>query len=135
MLLMLVGAGCGSNSAPAGPSAAQPQPPPAQPQLSSGLKNPTEMNADSIQKGNDLYHAGDCVVCHGKEGDGKGFDAKNGHMNVHDWRNLAYNKSFSDGQFYEIMAMGKDRMPGYATHNTPTEIWMMVDYIRSMAMQ
>jgi mono/diheme cytochrome c family protein len=135
MFLVLVGAGCGSNSVPAGPSTAPLQTTQPQPQPGSDLKNPTGMDASSIQKGSDLYDGADCVVCHGKAGDGKGFDAKNGHMNVHDWRNVVYNKSFTDGQLYEIMAMGKDRMPGYAAHNTPTEIWLMIDYIRSLAVQ
>ena len=72
------------------------------------------------------------VVDKGKEGDGKGFDARDAHMNVHDWRNAEYNKKFEDGELYYAMANGKDRMPAYGKRNTPNEIWLMVDYIRSM---
>jgi len=55
-------------------------------------------------------------------------------MNVHDWRNAAYNKGFTDGQLYDVMTSGKDRMPAYGTRNTPNQIWLLVDYIRSFSM-
>ena len=97
-------------------------------------KNPTELNADSIKSGRDLYHKADCALCHGKEGDGKGFEAKDVHMNVHDWRSADYNKSFTDGQLYSIIVKGKGTMPAYEARNTSDEIWLMVDYIRSMSM-
>ena len=54
----------------------------------------------------------DCVTCHVSEPPGK---------------------KFADGELYDIMANGKGRMPAYGTHNTPNEIWLMVDYIRSMS--
>ena len=96
-------------------------------------KNPTELSANSIQEGKVLYHTADCALCHGKEGDGKGFLAKDIRMNVHDWRNAEYNKSFTDGRLYEIIEKGKDRMPAYGTRNTSNQIWLMVDYIRSLS--
>lgn len=97
-------------------------------------KNPSAMNADSIKSGRDLYHGADCALCHGKEGDGKGFLAKDVRMNVHDWRNADYNKSFTDGQLYSIIVKGKATMPAYETRNTSDQIWLMVDYIRSLSM-
>jgi len=103
------------------------------PQGGADLKNPTELRSSSFQQGEVLYHAADCALCHGKNGDGKGFDAKNGHMNVHDWRNAEYTKSFTDGQLYDVIARGKNTMPAYGTLNTPNQIWLMVDYIRSFS--
>jgi mono/diheme cytochrome c family protein len=120
---ILLCGGCGSKPAPE--AAAGPHP-------GADLKNPTELKANSIEQGKVLYHASDCALCHGKEGDGKGFDARDAHMNVHDWRNAEYNKKFEDGELYYAMANGKDRMPAYGKRNTPNEIWLMVDYIRSM---
>jgi mono/diheme cytochrome c family protein len=96
-------------------------------------KNPTELNADSIKSGKDLYHSADCALCHGKEGDGKGFEAKDVRMNVHDWRDATYNKSFTDGQLYSIIVKGRGGMPAYETRNTADQIWLMVDYIRSLS--
>jgi mono/diheme cytochrome c family protein len=97
-------------------------------------KNPTGLNADSIKSGRDLYHSADCALCHGRQGNGKGFLAKDTRMNVHDWRDAAYNKSFTDGQLYSIIVKGKGTMPGYETRNTSDQIWLMVDYIRSLSM-
>lgn len=96
-------------------------------------KNPTELNADSIKSGRNFYHSADCALCHWKEGDGKGFLAKDTRMNVHDWRDAAYNKSFTDGQLYSVIVKGKGTMPGYETRNTSDQIWLMVDYIRSLS--
>ncbi len=55
-------------------------------------------------------------------------------LNVHDWRDAKYNKSFTDGQMYTIIVKGKGTMPAYEARNTSDEIWLMVDYIRSMSM-
>jgi mono/diheme cytochrome c family protein len=123
--LILLCGGCSSKPAPVDASG---------PQADGDLKNPTESNSSSIQQGEALYHAADCVVCHGKKGDGKGFDAKNGHMNVHDWRNAEYSKNFTDGQLYDIIAKGKDTMPAYGKLNTPNQIWLMVYFVRSLSM-
>lgn len=125
MALIFLCGGCSSKPAPAAASG-----PPA----GADLKNAPELNSNSIQQGEALYHAADCVVCHGRKGDGKGFDAKNGHMNVHDWREAEYSKHFTDGQLYDVIAKGKDTMPAYGTLNTPNQIWLMVDYIRSLSM-
>jgi mono/diheme cytochrome c family protein len=126
MALVLLCGGCSSKPVPMAGSG---------PQAGADLKNPTDLNSSSIQQGEVLYHAADCALCHGKKGDGKGFDAKNGHMNVHDWRNAEYSKSFTDGQLYDVIARGKDTMPAYGTLNAPNQIWLMVDYIRSLSMK
>ena len=126
IVLLMLCAGCGSKAVPA---------PSAEPAISADIKNPTELNPSTIQQGEALYHAGDCVVCHGRLGDGKGFDAKNGHMNVHDWRNAEYIKNFTDAQLYAILAKGKDVMPAYEKNNTPNQLWFMVDYVRSLSMK
>lgn len=123
--MILLCGGCSSKPIPVAASG---------PQADVDRKNPTELSASSIQQGKVLYHSGDCVLCHGPEGDGKAFYAKEVHMNVHDWRDAAYSKGFTDGQLYDIMAKGKDRMPAYGTRNTPNQIWLIVDYIRSFSM-
>jgi mono/diheme cytochrome c family protein len=124
IVLPLLCAGCGAKPAPV-----------AESEISADIKNPTELSQSTIQQGYALYHAADCVVCHGRLGDGKGFDAKNGHMNVHDWRNAEYIKNFTDAKLYAILAKGKDVMPAYEKHNTPDQLWFMVDYIRSLSMK
>jgi mono/diheme cytochrome c family protein len=129
MAVALLCGGCSSKPAPGTALGS-----PATSGLPAGAdsKNPTESNASSIQQGKVLYHTSDCALCHGKDGDGKGFDARDTHMNVHDWRNAEYNKSLTDGQLYDVVTRGKDRMPAYKTRNTPDQIWLTVDYIRSL---
>jgi len=123
LVVMLVCVGCTSKPS----SQASPVP-----QVEADRKNPTELSTGSIQQGRDLYHSADCALCHGKEGDGRGVLAKDTRLSVHDWRKTEYNKSFTDGQLYYLIVKGKGMMPSYETRNTPDQIWLMVDYIRSM---
>ena len=97
------------------------------------LANPIPFTADSVMRGKELYHKADCALCHGKDGNGKGFLARDTRMNVHDWQDAAYSQTFTDGRMYSIILKGKDKMPAYETRNTPEEIWLMVDYIRSLS--
>jgi mono/diheme cytochrome c family protein len=132
-LLALVGVatvGCSSKPAAAPEQAASAQQ--ATPAQDANPANPTTVNADSVKSGGALYHSADCALCHGKDGNGKGFEAKDAHLNVHDWRDASYNNSFTDGQLYTLIAKGKGGMPAYETRNTPDQIWLMVDYIRSL---
>lgn len=137
MVLVLLCGGCGSKPIPVAASGAVSEPTSG---AASGaqegvdLKNPTELSAGSIQEGKVLYLKADCVLCHGQQGEGSTFYSREVHMNVHDWRNAAYNKGFTDGQLYDILTKGKDRMPAYGTRDTPNQIWLMVDYIRSFSM-
>lgn len=130
-------ASCGQQSqnsqpVPSSPSAVTPNAATSQ-TAAPGPANPTATNATSISQGAALYHKADCALCHGKLGDGKGFLARDVRMNVHDWRDAAYGSTFTDGQFYSVILKGKDKMPAYETRNTPEQIWLMVDYIRSLS--
>ncbi len=114
--------GCG------GKPAAQTRIPPEEVQR----KNPIESNAASIEEGKRLFGATDCTLCHGKEGDGKGLEAKDTNMNVHDWRKLQNLEHFTDGELSFLILKGKGRMPAYDGRETPEQVWRIVNYIRSM---
>jgi mono/diheme cytochrome c family protein len=102
------------------------------PQEEVDRKNPVESNAASIEEGKRLYGATDCTLCHGKEGDGKGLEAKDTNMNVHDWRKPQNLEHFTDGELsYEILK-GKGRMPAYDGRETREQVWQIVNYIRSI---
>ncbi len=136
-LVYLAFASCKSQSGNSGASGA-PTNIPASASDAAALANPTNptpMNAASVAQGHDIYHKADCALCHGKLGDGQGFEARDAHLNVHDWRDPAYSSKFTDSQFYAVMLKGKGLMPAYETRNTPEQIWLMVDYIRSMSAQ
>lgn len=102
------------------------------PQVDVDRKNPIESNAESIAAGMKAYGDTDCALCHGKDGDGKGVEAKDISMNVHDWHKPSYLDKFTEGELYYLIAKGKGRMPKYEVRETPEQIWQMVIYIRSL---
>lgn len=95
-------------------------------------KNPVELTQATASQGQKLYSSSDCAICHGKEGDGKGVLAKDISMNMHDWRDSTALATVTDGELFFILAKGKGRMPGYEKHQTPGQMWEMIDYIRSL---
>jgi mono/diheme cytochrome c family protein len=96
-------------------------------------KNPIDSNPASIAEGQRLYHATDCALCHGKDGEGRGVLAKDVSMNTHDWRNAASLEHFTDGELFFIIVKGKGRMPAYESRETPEQVWQMIEYLHSMA--
>jgi len=100
-------------------------------------RNPLPANSQSIAEGNELYAGAGCVICHGKNGDGKGVLAKDVSMNLHNWRDRSVQTGFTDGELFYIIDQGKGtnrgKMPAYHDQNTPDQIWQMVIYIRSLA--
>jgi mono/diheme cytochrome c family protein len=102
------------------------------PQEEIDRKNPVESNAASIGEGKQLYLATDCALCHGKDGDGKGVEAKDTNMNVHDWRKAQNLEHFTDGELSYLILKGKGRMPAYDGRETPEQVWQIVNYIRSL---
>jgi mono/diheme cytochrome c family protein len=96
-------------------------------------KNPVESNPASVAEGKRLYEATDCAICHGKNGDGKGFEAREINMNTHDWRKPESLAKFTDGELSYLIMKGKGRMPAYEGRQTPEQVWEMVNYIRSMS--
>jgi mono/diheme cytochrome c family protein len=103
------------------------------PQEEVDRKNPTESNAASIAEGKRLYGATDCALCHGKDGDGKGVEAKDINMNLHDWRKPESLAHFTDGELSYLILKGKGRMPAYDGRETSEQVWQTIDYLRSMS--
>jgi mono/diheme cytochrome c family protein len=102
------------------------------PQEEVDRKNPVGSNPASIAEGKRLYGATDCSLCHGKDGDGKGVEAKDVNMNTHDWRKPESLAHFTDGELSYLILKGKGRMPAYDGRETPEQVWQIVNYIRSM---
>src|SRR5665213_1315301 len=103
------------------------------PQEEVDRKNPVEPNAASIEEGKRLYGATDCALCHGKDGDGKGMEARDINMNVHDWRKPENLAKFTDGQLSYLIIKGKGRMPAYDGRETRDQVWHIVNYLRSIS--
>ena len=103
------------------------------PQEEIDRKNPVPMSPDVVEDGKQLYGATDCALCHGKDGDGKGVEAKDVNMNTHDWRKPQNLDHFTDGELAYLILKGKGRMPAYDGRETPDQTWRLVNYIRSIA--
>jgi mono/diheme cytochrome c family protein len=102
------------------------------PQEEVDRKNPVESNPAAVAEGMRLYGATDCALCHGKDGDGKGVEAKDINMNTHDWRKPESLTHSTDGELSYIILKGKGRMPAYDGRESSEQVWQMIDYIRSL---
>jgi mono/diheme cytochrome c family protein len=95
-------------------------------------ENPVKPTALSIAEGNRNYLKSDCAVCHAKNGNGKGFMSGASRYNCRDWRDPSSLKDFTDGELFYIINKGKGNMRGYERRMNSQEVWLMVDYIRSL---
>ena len=95
-------------------------------------KSPVQLTPENIADGKRLYHASDCAICHGREGDGKGVLAKDISLAIHNWKDPAVQKRFSDGDLFYILTRGRGMMPGYQAEETTQQMWQLVCFIRSL---
>ena len=101
------------------------------------LKNPVPANAASITAGRSLY-AKNCRHCHGLRGKGDGplapKDPKPSDLTDDKW-----DHGSSDGEVYTLILNGApapmSEMKGMKGTLTPTQIWQVVNYIRSISPQ
>jgi mono/diheme cytochrome c family protein len=94
------------------------------------LVNPLAPTTDVLvqgQHGFNIY----CATCHGRDG-----NSANGYVAKHfagvpsiNGPNVA---SFSDGELYHIVTMGRGRMPAYAAQLLPQQRWAVVHYLRAL---
>jgi mono/diheme cytochrome c family protein len=120
-------------------SAQQTPPPPPEktslyaiPLADSQKDNPVKPSPESLARGKRQYGY-DCVMCHGKTGDGKGDVAIDMKLKMHDESDPATLKDVSDGALFYILKKGKDQMPPEAGRVKDEELWDMVNYVRTFA--
>lgn len=70
-----------------------------------------------------------CVACHAADGSGSPVGKK---LGVHDFRSADVQK-MSDAELSDIIAKGKNKMPGYEKSLKADEIKGLVAYIRELA--
>ena len=96
------------------------------------MKNPVKSTPESIAQGK-KYYGYDCALCHGANGDGKGDVAVSEKMNLGDFRDPATLQNKSDGELFYVIKNGSGQMPPEGDRVKPTELWNMVNYVRSLA--
>ena len=99
------------------------------PVIEANRKNPVEISAESLALGASVYRK-NCASCHGENADGKGLAGKKlayKPANLH-----MMSKSHSDGEFAYKIRVGRGAMPGWENVLDETEIWSLINYIRSI---
>jgi mono/diheme cytochrome c family protein len=93
------------------------------------MKNPVVADSASLSNGQSLYKK-NCLSCHGKTGLGNGVKARTLQTFPGDLTSDEY-QSETDGEHFYKSKFGKDEMPSYEKVLTDTEIWEIVNYMRT----
>jgi mono/diheme cytochrome c family protein len=94
------------------------------------LKNPVEKTAESVAAGRKAYQRL-CTRCHGAEGKGDGNAA--GAIPPSDLTDDVWDHGSSDGEIFTAIHDGTSAdMEGYAQRLGDTDIWNVVNYIRTL---
>jgi cytochrome c5 len=110
-----------------------PEAAPAQAPSSAPAANPVKPTAESLAKAKTLYQI-DCTMCHGDNGNGKTDLAKSMGVIVSDFTDAKAMSSKTDGELFNMIRNGKDKMPPEASGRAnDTMVWNLIHYIRGMA--
>jgi len=93
--------------------------------------NPVKSSPESLARAKKWWTL-DCVMCHGKDGDGKGETAKDMKLTVSDFTNPATLKDRTDGELFYIIKTGHQDMPPEGQRVKVEENWDLVNYVRSL---
>ena len=94
------------------------------------IKNPVAASAESTAAGKRVYTRM-CSRCHGSEGKGDGTAAT---APVPDLTDAKWDYGGSDGEIFSVVHDGVSAdMDGYAARLSDTDIWNVVNYVRSVA--
>jgi mono/diheme cytochrome c family protein len=75
----------------------------------------------------------DCAMCHGESGNGKGDLVESMSLKMKDWHDPAVLSGISDGDMYDLIVKGKDKMVGEGDRLAPAKVWGLVHYVRTFA--
>ena len=97
-----------------------------------GVRNPVAATPDSVAAGRRVYQR-QCVRCHGPQGKGDGGSAG---VVPADLSDAQWDFGGSDGEIFAAIHDGTSaEMDGYAERISDTDIWNLVNYIRSFGPQ
>jgi mono/diheme cytochrome c family protein len=99
------------------------------------LQNPVAADAASLEAGKKLY-VEQCAGCHGDTGKGDGaMAAYTGDPPPSNLADAEWRHGSSDGEIYTVILEGVDgtAMKDFAKDLKPTEIWQVVNYVKTLA--
>lgn len=97
------------------------------------MKNPVPATAESIAAGKALYSK-NCRFCHGADAKGNGPMAPEG-THPPDLTDAKWDRGSTDGEIFLVIRDGagpKFDMKGYKSKMSETDIWNVVNYLRSL---
>jgi cytochrome c5 len=132
-LIVLGSAALTNNSVPIGLPPQEAAQAPATAPEGSNLKNPIKPTPESQAKAKKMYGY-DCAMCHGENGNGKTDLAKDMQLTLSDWTDSKSLTGKSDGELFEIIRKGKNKMPAEdESRANDGVVWNLIFYIRSMS--
>jgi len=93
------------------------------------MKNPTDPKVD-LAFGKIMYNQ-HCKSCHGAEGYGDGTKAGGLDGDLGDFSTAEFQKQ-TDGSLFYKTKVGRDDMPSYSKKLSEEDIWLIVNYIRTL---
>jgi mono/diheme cytochrome c family protein len=94
-------------------------------------RNPIPRTADSIARGRLLFQQ-QCAICHGERGLGDGPVAASLNKKPEDLSKIAGPPIFPDGIVVYRIANGKNLMPAFKTTLSESQLWDLLNFIRSL---
>lgn len=94
--------------------------------------NPVKSSPESLGRAKKWWSL-DCAMCHGKDGDGKGYLAGDMKLQMPDFTDPLILKDRTDGELFYIIKNGHQDMPPEGTRVKPEENWDLVNYVRYLA--
>lgn len=97
------------------------------------MKNPVPASAESVAAGKALYQK-NCRFCHGADAKGNGPMAPEG-THPPDLTDAKWDRGSTDGEIFLVIRDGagpKFDMKGYKSKMSETDIWNVVNYLRSL---
>jgi mono/diheme cytochrome c family protein len=94
--------------------------------------NPVKSTPESLARAKKWWTL-DCVMCHGKNGNGKGETAMDMKLKIADFTDPATLKDRTDGEIFYIIKNGHEDMPPEGQRVKTEENWDLVNYVRSLA--
>jgi mono/diheme cytochrome c family protein len=98
------------------------------------MKNPVPASPESIAKGKELFTK-NCRFCHGADAKGNGPMAPEG-THPSDLTDAKWDRGSTDGEIFLVIREGAGPemdMKGYKSKMSETDIWNVVNFLRSLA--
>lgn len=93
-------------------------------------ENPVKSSPEVLAAAKKIFGY-DCAMCHGDNGNGKGELVESMSLKMKDWHDSSVLTGLSDGDIYDLIVKGKDKMVGEGDRLAPAKVWGLVHYVRS----